>query len=163
MSDAWGIDSNADSDLDNHNNGPKALRDAYEAMKKQNDELKNGLASIQNELRSQKVSAVFDSLGIPGAASLYQGEPDPEKAKAWAESMRGVFGGGSPGGTTPPADSTPAPALEAGQQEQLQRMTEAGQHGTPVGNIDAAFAAVGDATDVNGLIAAFQQSVRNGA
>jgi len=158
MSDAWGIDDSANGDLGNGNelHGPKALRDAYEAMKRQNKELQDGLASIQTELRSQKIASVFESLGVPGAASLYQGDPDPEKAKAWIESMQGVFGNGS----TQPASSAPASTVTEEQREQLKRMTEAGQQGTPMGNMDAAFAAVGDATDLSSLIAGFQNATR---
>jgi hypothetical protein len=45
-------------------------------------------------------------------------------------------------------------------QAQFERMTAAGQEGTPVGNFEAAHAAVNDATDLNGLINAFQNGTR---
>jgi len=164
MSNEWGYgnDDNAGLDSDNEMTGPKALRDAYEAMKAQNKQLQEGLASIQNDLRAQKVSSVFESLGVPEAAKVYQGEPDPEKAREWVNSMRSVFGSGDTQGSAPlVADSAPAaPALSGDQQAQLQRMTEAGQGGVPMGSMDAAFAAVGDATNLQALIAGFQNATR---
>lgn len=160
----WGYDDSDNGELGNTTemNGPKALRDAYEALKKQNDDLNSKLTSFLEEQEKSKVSQVFESLGIPGAASVYQGPADPAKAKEWAEQMRSVFGGGNQGGTPPVADSTPAPAMDQGQQDQYQRMTEAGQAGVPLGNMDAAFAAVGDAGNVNDLIAAFQRAQHMG-
>lgn len=164
MSDTWGYENSDASDLGNVNeqNGPKGLRDAYAAMKKQNEELQNGLASIQNELRQQKIATVFESLGVPGAAKLYQGEPDPEKAKEWVSTMQTVFGNGNAQGSASPAVDSTQPAISDVQREQYQRMTEAGQHGVPLGNMDAAFAAVNDATDTNALIAAFQRAANMG-
>jgi len=160
MNDAWGYDDNDNASQGNANEltGPKALRDAYDAMKAQNKELQEGLAAIQKDLRDQKLSSVFESLGVPGAATVYQGEPDPEKAKAWVESMRGVFGSGSTQGQTPPVADQP-PLLDAASQQQFERMTEAGQSGTPMGNMEAASAAVGNADNLNDLIAAFQRGV----
>lgn len=163
MSNEWGYgnDDNADQGSNHELTGPKALRDAYEAMKEQNKQLQEGLASIQKDLRAQKVSSVFESLGVPGAASVYQGDPDPEKAREWVNSMRSVFGNGDQGSSPHVTDSSPvAPALSGEQQAQLQRMTEAGQSGVPMGNMDAAFAAVGDATNLQALINGFQNATR---
>lgn len=162
----WGYEDGDDAGQGNtiEANGPKALRDAYEAQKKQNEELKAGLEAIQTELRQQKLTNVFESLGVPGAANLYQGDADPQKAKEWVHSMQNVFGGGNVQGSAPQsADSVPAPpVLDDQQQAQYQRMTEAGQHGTPVGNVEAALAAVGDASDMNSLIAAFNRAAQMG-
>src|ERR1043165_6141340 len=91
VSDAWGYDDNG-SQEPGHNDGPKALREAYAAQKAQNEQILQELAELRKERDSAKVSSVFSELGVPDAAKLYSGEPDPEKAKAWAESMKAVFG-----------------------------------------------------------------------
>lgn len=162
MSDNWGYENSNDFNGRGDNtdmNGPKALREAYEAMKRQNEELQNGLASIQNELRQQKVSAVFNSLGVPQAASLYKGEPDPEKATEWVNTMRSVFGNGNAQGETPPVAE---PVMDQETQERFQRMNEAGSNAQPLSAMDAAHAAVNGANDVASLISAFQNATRGG-
>ncbi len=148
-----------DSELD----GPKALRDAYTALKKQNDEVTAMVSELLAEKKASQAAAVFESLGIPEAARSLA-PTDPTEAKAWAETMRTAFGGGNQGGTPPVADTQPAaaPVLPPSMQAQFERMTEAGQNGSPLGNLDAAFNAVGDATDIQGLIAAHAQALRNG-
>ncbi len=150
MNDTWGYEtSDASNQGENELSGPKALRDAYAALKAQNEELKNGLASIQKDINQQRIATVFETLGAPQAASLYQGEPDPEKAKEWFATMQSVFGGNQ-GGTPPVADSAPVLTPEA--QNQFQRMTQAGADGVPMGNIEAAQAAVGSATSIEDLM-----------
>ena len=158
----WGYDGNDDAEQGNDTemSGPKALRDAYAALKKQNEETTAMVRELLEEKKKSQLSTVFESLGVPGAASVYQGDADPEKAKAWVESMRGVFGNGNTQGNPPVADTPPAVSPE--QQAQLQRMTEAGQQGAPMGNMDAAVAGVGNATDINSLIAAMQNAQRMG-
>lgn len=159
----WGYENNDgtqagnDSELD----GPKALREAYAALKKQNEETMAMVSELLAEKKSAQTAAVFESLGIPEAARSLA-PTDPAEAKAWAETMRNAFGGGNQGGTPPVADSTvpAAPVLPASMQAQFERMTEAGQNGSPLGNLDAAFNAVGDATDIQGLIAAHAQALR---
>jgi hypothetical protein len=162
----WGFEENEESNEGQGNeidfNGPKALRDYAAQLKKQNDELNTKLTSFLEDQQKSKVQTVFENLGIPQAASVYQGPADPEKAKEWAESMRGIFGAGNQGGTPPVADGTPAvePTLPASMQAQYQRMTEAGQEGTPTGNFEAAQASVGNASDINDIIAAFDRMNR---
>lgn len=159
----WGYDDNDNAGQDNSNEltGPKALRDAYEAQKKILADMQAEVTALREERQKEKLGAVFESLGVPGAASLYKGEADPQKAKEWVETMRSTFGGGNQGGTPPVADSQP-PALEPDAQAQYQRMTEAGQQGVPLGNMDAAFAAVGDANNINDLIAGFSRAQQMG-
>jgi hypothetical protein len=70
--------------------------------------------------------------------------------------MRATFGSGNQG--TPAAVPPPAPALDAQVQQQYQQMNEAGQSGTPLGNFEAAGAAVSQANDLNSLIAAMAQA-----
>lgn len=161
----WGFEENElnGQGNDNEMNGPKALRDAYAALKKQNEDLNAKLTSFLEDQSKQKVASVFENLGIPGAASVYQGPPDPKAAEEWAKSMQQVFGGNQ-GGTPPAApqqeQATP-PALPASMQAQFERFTEAGQSGQPVGNFEAAEAAVGSASDINAIIAAMNQLNRN--
>jgi hypothetical protein len=152
----WGYDDNGANDLGNNTegNGPKALRDAYEAMKKQNDELNQKLTDFLNQQAADKMATVFESLGVPGAQAAYQGPNDPQKAKEWVDSMKQVFGGGQPQQAA--EQQAAAPALPPSMQAQYERFTQAGQDGAPVGNVEAAQAAVNDATDVSALIAAFQ-------
>lgn len=150
----WGFENDGANDLGNGNvaDGPKALREAYEAMKKQNDELSKQLTSFLEEQRAAKMATVFESLGVPQAATVYDGPADPEKAKAWVESMRGVFGGAAPEAAEQPQQ----PRLPESMQAQFERLSQAGNDGAALGNVEAAQAAVNDATDPKALIAAFQ-------
>ena len=158
----WGFEENDNSNdglgNDTELNGPKALRDAYSAQKKKIDTLTEKLTGFLEREEKQKVRSVFENLGVPGAENLYTGEADPEKAKAWVESMRGVFGGNQ-GGTPNVADTAVAaePVLPASMQAQFQRLSEAGQAGQPTGNMEAAQASVGNASDINGIIEAFDR------
>lgn len=158
MSDAWGIEDNTGQAGNNENTGPKALRDAYDAMKTQNKELADGLAAVTKQLRDNTVSGTLGELGIPAtAAEQYQGEADPVKVREWATTMQSLFGG-SGGGTpvpTPTIDPATPPALADGQAEQFQRLNEAGQFGVPAGTLEAAGAGINDAKDLNGLLAAW--------
>jgi alanyl-tRNA synthetase len=139
-------------------NGPKALRDAYEAMKKQNDELNQKLTSFLEEQTASKMATVFESLGVPGAQAVYQGPADPQKAKEWVETMRSTFGG-TQGGTPPIADAQhqAPPVLDQNAQAQFERFSEAGQTGTPVGNFEAAQQGINGASSTDEIIAAFQR------
>src|SRR5258705_10649066 len=86
----WGIED-ATNDLGNSNEmtGPKALRDAYEAMKQQNKDLADGLAAVQGQLSEQKVSATLSELGVPtAAAALYRGDAEREKVKEGGSILR---------------------------------------------------------------------------
>lgn len=155
MNDSWGFENN-ESQTGNNLDGPKALRDAYDKLKLQNESLNEKLTSFLEDQQKQKLAGVFESLGVPGAATVYQGDADPEKAKQWVESMRGVFGSGSAQGINP----TPAaPAYTQDQQAVLQQMTQAGSDGVPMGNFEAAASAVGQANSIEELIAGFQKGV----
>lgn len=159
----WGFDENDDSNngLGNDElNGPKALRDYVKKLQAQNDELNTKLTSFLEGQQKEKVQTVFENLGIPGAASVYQGPADPKAAEEWAKSMQQVFGGNQ-GGTPPVADEVaPEPTLPASMQAQYQRMTEAGNQGTPTGNLEAAAASIGDASSADDIIAAFERMNR---
>ena len=150
----WGFEDNDGANLGNGNeaNGPKALRDAYEAMKKQNEELSQKLTSFLEEQTRSKMATVFESLGVPQAAQVYDGPADPEKAKAWVESMRGVFGGAAPEA----AEQSTQSKLPESMQAQFERLSQAGNDGAALGNVEAAQAAVNDANDVQALINSFR-------
>lgn len=152
----WGIEDANDLGGNNENSGPKALRDAYDALKQQNKELADGLAAVNQQLRNQSVGAALSELGIPAAAAeQYKGEADPAKVREWATQMQSLFGGGQAvtPGSTPPVE-TPQ-GIDPNVAQQLQQMQEAGQQGQPLGNFEAANARLNDATDINGLISAW--------
>lgn len=153
----WGFDNDADPSLDPNNmNGPKALREAYDKQKQRNDDLEAKFAALQADLNQQKVASVFNELGVPGAAALYRGDADPEKIKEWATTMQSVFGATGapdPNNSVPPV---PPVTLEGDQAAQFQRMNEAGQQGAPLGNVEAAYGRVNDATDLQGLLNAWK-------
>lgn len=150
MNDTWGYDtSDASQDNDQELTGPRALRDAYKALKAQNDELNQKLTSFLETQEKARIATVFETLGAPQAASLYKGEADPEKAREWFQNMQAVFGGNQ-GSTPQVADSSPGLSQET--QDQFQRMTQAGSDGVPMGNIEAAQAAVGSATSIQDLM-----------
>lgn len=156
MSNNWGFEDDDVSGLGNSTEatGPKALRDAYEAMKKQNEDLSAKLTSFLEDQAKEKMATVFESLGVPGAQAAYTGPNDPQKAKEWVESMRSVFGGQQPQQAAPEQPITPT--LPPSMQAQFERMSQAGVEGQPVGNFEAAQAAVNDATDMEALKAAFR-------
>lgn len=136
------------------------LRQFAESVQSENKELKDRLATIERQLTQQKVQSVFDSAGVPGASAHYQGDADPEKAKAWIESMQQTFGTSS--GTPVPTSQAPVvPALTPEQQAQYQNLNNAGSQGTPLGTIETAQAGVYDATDLQGLISNFQNASRS--
>ncbi len=156
----WGIED--DANLAGNNNelpGPKALRDAYEAQKKKTEELESALASVQTQLRTQAVTSTLSELGIPvTAAEQYKGEADPTKVREWATTMQSIFGGGSgaPNTPNPVEQQAQQQTITPDQQAQFDRMNNAGQQGTPLGNVEAAQASINDATDLKGLMAAWQ-------
>jgi len=153
----WGIEDANDLGGNNENSGPKALRDAYDALKQQNKELQDGLATVQTQLRNQAVGAALSELGIPAAAAeQYKGEADPAKVREWATSMQALFGGGqavTPGSTPNPVETQQS--IDPATAQQLQQMQEAGQQGQPLGNYEAAHGRLNDATDIQGLISAW--------
>lgn len=153
MNDNWGYEGDNAQSQDDNLNGPKALREAYSALKAQNEALNGKLTSFLEREAKRELAATFESLGVPGAAQVYQGEPDPEKAKAWVESMRGVFGNASVQGET---QTSTQPALTDQQQAALQAMTSAGTDGVPMGNMDAATSAVSGANSLDDILAAMR-------
>lgn len=157
MNDAWGMEITNDESTVSAGGG---LRQFAESVQEQNKMLLARLDAMEKERKQEKLDSVFTSMGVPGAASLYSGEPDPEKAKEWVTTMRGVFGTGSVLGDEPVTPAPVQPALTDEQQAQFARLNEAGQQGVPMGNFEAAASAVGQATDMASLIAAFSNAAR---
>lgn len=159
MNDAWGYDDNTDGQSGDNTapETPKALRDAYKRQGEILEQIQKQLADERAERARDKVSSVFSELGVPGAAELYTGEPDPEKARAWAESMRAAFGSGNAQGQAP-ADVPTPPALDEQTQQQYQQMTNAGIDGQPITSFEAAGLAMQNAKTLEELIAASQAS-----
>lgn len=157
MNDAWGYDDN-EQNQPGHNDGPKALRDAYDAQKKANQEIMAELAAIRQERATEKLSSVFSKLGVPDAAKLYTGEPDPEKARTWVESMRATFGSGNAQGDAPVVPTPPV--LDEQTQQQYQQMASAGADGNPVTSMEAAQSSVSAAGNLQELMAAMNAAQR---
>lgn len=156
MNDAWGYDDNTEAQP-GHNDGPKALREAYAAQKAQNEAILAELAEIKKERARDKLSSVFSELGVPGALDVYQGEPDPEQAKAWAESMKAAFGTSNTQAATTP--EVVQPVLDSDSQAAYEAAVQAGTtSGTPMGSIEAAGLAIQNATTLEELIRANQAS-----
>lgn len=95
----------SDENQSGEGNGIKNLREQYDAMKAQNEELMKELKSFRTEKRQSQVAEVLKAKGVPAeAASLYQGEDVSEAAVVkWVEQYGAVFGvkqeqGGQPAG-----------------------------------------------------------------
>lgn len=157
----WGYDDNDNAQTGEDLNGPKALREAYKKQGEKLDQALDFIKQMEERERKRELASVFENLGVPGAANVYTGEADPEKAKAWVDSMRGVFGGNA-GNPAPVAEQPTPPAMNAEQIAQYQAMNEVMQNGVPVGNFEAAASAVGSANDLNSLLAAMQQAQHRG-
>lgn len=157
MSDNWGFDDNGNMNQDPNNmNGPKALREAYDKQKERNDKLQADFDSLRAELTQQKVSSVFNELGVPGAASLYKGEAEPEAIKQWVTAMQSTFGGSGAPAPSNSVEPPAAPLMDGDTAAQFQRMQEAGTQGVPLGNAEAAFGRVNDASSTQDLINAWK-------
>jgi hypothetical protein len=150
MNDAWG---NTDEN-ENLNNGPKPLRDAYEAQKKANDELMKRLAALEAQANRNVAADLIEAQGVNrSAAKYYNGEADPEKVTSWVNDLRSAFGA-----APAPQDAQPSePVLNPNDQAKYQNLLNAGANGAPIGNMDAAMAAINDATSTAERIAAFNR------
>lgn len=163
--DNWGFENGTVDDGQGNNSdnaSPGGLRKFAEAQQKENQDLKAQLAQIQQTLRNQQLSAVFNDLGAPEALSQYQGEADPTKAKTWLEEQRRIFGG-SQGSASPAVDEqqqASQPALPPMIQQQFDQFSQAGQTGTPLGSVEQAYANVNDAKNLDALIAAMKMNQR---
>lgn len=152
MNDAW-------SNYGDETNNGGGLRQFAEAMQAQNKELLSRLDAMENERKQERLESVFNNLGVPEASKVYKGDATPEAATAWVTEMRSVFGNGIAQGEPVQAPVQTQPALTEEQASQFQRMTEAGSQGVPMGNVEAAQLGVNNATDLESLIAAFNNGM----
>lgn len=97
------------------------------------------------DARKAVTSATFDSLGIkPTVAALYSGEANPDAIKSWVSDMRSAFSGGLPEqGNQQQQEQTSQVQLNTDQQQQYQKLVEAGQSAADTNTL----------TDVNARLA----------
>ena len=156
MNDAWGYAEENDPQNQDPNNGPKPLRDAYQAQKKQNQELMARLEALEAQQKQTSVADLMSAAGADrSAAKYYQGDATPDAVTSWLTEMRSAVGAPSA-----PEAPTPDPGMNPDQLEQYRRMTEAGQQGVPQGNTEAMASAVASADNLESLLAAFNQFQR---
>lgn len=150
----WGFDNSQTDDQGNNTiDSPGGLRQFAEKTQQENKALKDQLAEIQRTLQVQSTQSVFNELGVPGAAALYQGDADPVKIKAWVDDQRKIFGAPSTGTPSAPAvETAPAETLPPMLQQQMEAFNNAGQQGQPLGTVEQAQANLNDATDLQGLL-----------
>lgn len=132
----WGedYDDNTNSNGNSDSTG-EGIRGYIKRLEDTNKDLNTKLTSFLEDQQKQKMNVVFESLGVPGAASVYQGDADPEKAKQWVESMRGVFGGTVAHATD---DQPVAPQVPAEALQQMNAFNQSGTNSDPVGKFEAA-------------------------
>jgi len=156
MNDNWSFEG-MDEDVNSQANTNKGLRGWAESVQKNNAELQKQLADVQKQLAAQRVSSVFEDLGVPrSAAALYQGDADPEAIKSWVTNVRSAFGiADAPlSETTDVVDQTPV--LTPGQQNLFKQLNDAGGDGRPSTGIEDFQRNVNQAGSVQDLIANFQ-------
>lgn len=151
MNDAWGYTD--ETDPQNLNNGPKPLRDAYEAQKKANDDLMKRLAALEAINSKNQAADLIEAQGVPrSVAKYYTGEPDPEKVTTFVNDLRTAFGGAA----VAPADNTPT--ATSFDQAQYQKMNEAGANGTLAGTMEVAKSNLENANSRAEIMAALAQA-----
>lgn len=154
MSDQWGQEDDSTSQNTGQTNdtSPKALREAYEAMKAKLDQVSEELTSERTARQEEKLQSVFSSHGVPDEVRQhYTGEKNPEKAEEWIATMKSAFGGESA------PQSAPQPSMAAETQAQYRQMTEAGATGAPLTGDQAAQSAISQASSVQEIMQAMQQ------
>jgi hypothetical protein len=159
MNDQWGFDPNLNDENTFQDTTPKGLRSWAESVQKNNVALQQQLADVQKQLKAQSISSVFEDLGVPrSAASLYQGDADPEAIKSWVTNVKTAFGMGDASTGTIEQPVTPTnPLLTPEAQAQLQNFNNAGSDGRPSTGLEDAQRGINTATSVQDLIAQFQK------
>lgn len=151
MTNAWEFDENGQQDP-NVSNGPKPLRDAYEAQVKANKDLASKIAALEAAVTKNAVADLIESQGVPrSAAQHYRGEADPEKISAWVSDMRTTFGGAP----AQDAQAVVQPALSSDDQKRFEQMNQMGSNAAPATTMDVATQAVNGASSREELLAAF--------
>lgn len=135
---------------DNQEREPKWFRSYMDKANQQIAELNSKLEAAAAKERQQEIAAAFVEKGYaPGAAALYQGQPD--QVDAWLEQHGAALArtGQQQQDTRPPGDVAPQqPGLDASAQANLQKMQQAGMGSTaPGGSSDDDLAAALRATN----------------
>jgi hypothetical protein len=151
VNDAWGYtDETTQQEL---NNGPKPLRDAYEAQKKANDDLMKRLAALEAINQKNQAADLIEAQGVPrSVAKYYNGEPDAEKVTAFVNDLRTAFGG------APAVSADNTNTATTVDQAQYQKMNEAGTNGTLAGSMEIAKSNLENANSRAELMAALAQA-----
>jgi hypothetical protein len=132
----WGYDDNDSTQAGNNLDGPKALREAYDKLKSQNEELNAKLTSFLESQETQKVASVFESLGVPGAQEHYKGDANPEAIASWVNNMKATFGGQVAPATE--VHESVQPTLTPEQQGSFQSFMSAGDSAEQMTRYEAA-------------------------
>lgn len=126
----------SDEDLDLEN-GPKALREAYEKQKADMAALQKELSEFRTERRTSSVASALKAKGLDEAraakvAKFYRDEDTSEGAVSqWLEQNADVFGVEAPAATQT-AQGTPDPNAQAAQRV----LGSTSNQVTPVTNVD---------------------------
>lgn len=141
-------DDDTTEDAPRESNALREARNAYKAMKKQNKELAEQLASFQKSQREQSVRDVLNAKGLN--AKIARLVPDSatsvEDVEAWLDENADLFGvpAAPDGEANVPA---PNPALDA-----LDRISTVQQTGTQfTGDADQMMALIQNASDPEAL------------
>lgn len=115
---------------------PKALRSAYEAMKKQNQELAKQLQAVSSEVRKTKLESTFAEKGLPRqAADLFPKDVDvsEDSVKQWLDAYGNLFNNPVPSDPVQDAPVTPPVNPIAAPLEQMNNVvTHSAPATTPV-------------------------------
>jgi hypothetical protein len=114
--------------------GPKWFREGLEKLSSQNKELRDKIHAMEAEKAKAGMSDTLKAAGVdPGAAALYQGEPDKvddwlNANKAWLKPLE-TSGEPQQEEQEQAPQGPPASTVPAEGQEQMQRMQAAGAQG----------------------------------
>lgn len=152
MSENWDDFSNDQGQQpQRENNTIKTLRDMHDADSNRIKALEQQLAALSAERAEMKVGELMESHGLPRkAAKLYQGEADPAAVEAWVAENKDLFGVQSASPTQTPVDDgpsvTPTQSMSQEQQDDYQRVLNAGVDGVKPGHFNDAMSALLAAT-----------------
>lgn len=150
----YGFDFNDGEDAglgeNEQSKGPKWFREGLDKLSNQNKELREKIQSLEAEKAKTELADTLRAAGIdPGAAALYQGEPDKvddwlNANKAWLKPLETSGEGEQQEEQEQAPQGPPASTVPAEGQEQMQRMQEAGTQGVapPAGSDKEAAAAI---------------------
>lgn len=142
MSDVWADEIDAQ---DQGNNTIKTLRELHDKDRETIKALTSRLDELENKAKVSVVSESLKSAGMnPAVAKFYQGDADPAAVAAWIEENKSIFGaqpGLEPGGE-PVVEETPSPITTPQQQQDYQRILDAGVDGVPPTHFNEALGAL---------------------